>query len=47
MGRHDGIAIIDTPPGDERLVQAAINAADAVIIRRAACGGTSKYHASS
>src|SRR5882757_10782215 len=21
MGRHDGVAIVDTPPGDERLVQ--------------------------
>ena len=38
MGRHDGIAIIDTPPGDERLVQAAINAADAVIIPTRAGG---------
>src|SRR6476660_1491704 len=32
MGRHNGIAIIDTPPGDERLVQSAIASADAVII---------------
>jgi chromosome partitioning protein len=38
MGRHDGIAIIDTPPGDERLVQAAINEADAVIIPTRAGG---------
>jgi chromosome partitioning protein len=38
MGRHDGIAVIDTPPGDERLVQAAINEADAVIIPTRAGG---------
>jgi chromosome partitioning protein len=38
MGRHDGVAIIDTPPGDERLVQAAINEADAVIIPTRAGG---------
>jgi chromosome partitioning protein len=33
MSRHEGMGIVDTPPGDERLVQSAINAADAVIIR--------------
>ena len=38
MGRHEGLALIDTPPGDERLVQAAINAADAVIIPTRAGG---------
>jgi chromosome partitioning protein len=38
MGRHDGVAVIDTPPGDERLVQAAINEADAVIIPTRAGG---------
>jgi chromosome partitioning protein len=38
MGKHDGIAFVDTPPGDERLVQAAINAADAVIIPTRAGG---------
>jgi chromosome partitioning protein len=38
MSRHDGVAIIDTPPGDERLVQAAINAADAVVIPTRAGG---------
>ena len=27
MSRHNGIAIIDTPPGDERLVQSAISSA--------------------
>jgi chromosome partitioning protein len=38
MSRHNGIAIIDTPPGDERLVQSAISAADAVIIPTRAGG---------
>jgi chromosome partitioning protein len=38
MGRHDGVGIVDTPPGDERLVQAAINAADAVVIPTRAGG---------
>jgi chromosome partitioning protein len=38
MGKHDGTAIVDTPPGDERLVQSAINAADAVIIPTRAGG---------
>jgi chromosome partitioning protein len=38
MSRHDGTAIVDTPPGDERLVQAAINAADAVVIPTRAGG---------
>jgi chromosome partitioning protein len=38
MGRHDGVGIVDTPPGDERLVQSAINAADAVIIPTRAGG---------
>src|SRR2546421_1798660 len=38
MGRHGGTAIIDTPPGDERLVQSAIKEADAVIIPTRAGG---------
>jgi chromosome partitioning protein len=38
MGRHEGVGIIDTPPGDERLVQAAINVADAVVIPTRAGG---------
>jgi chromosome partitioning protein len=38
MGRHDGVAIVDTPPGDERLVQSAINSADAVVIPTRAGG---------
>ena len=32
MSRHDGLGIVDTPPGDERLLQAATTAADAVVI---------------
>jgi len=38
MAKHDGIAVIDTPPGDDRLVQAAIAAADAVVIPTRAGG---------
>ena len=38
MGRHDGVAIVDTPPGDERLVQSAIKEADAVVIPTRAGG---------
>jgi chromosome partitioning protein len=38
MGKHEGTAVVDTPPGDERLVQAAINAADAVVIPTRAGG---------
>ena len=38
MSRHDGMGIVDTPPGDERLVQSAINAADAVVIPTRAGG---------
>jgi len=38
MGRDDGLGIVDTPPGDERLVQAAISAADAVVIPTRAGG---------
>jgi chromosome partitioning protein len=38
MTRHDGLAIVDTPPGDERLVQSAINSADAVVIPTRAGG---------
>jgi len=38
MGRHNGIGVVDTPPGDERLVQSAINSADAVIIPTRAGG---------
>jgi chromosome partitioning protein len=38
MSRHNGMAIIDTPPGDERLVQSAISSADAVVIPTRAGG---------
>jgi chromosome partitioning protein len=38
MGRHEGIGLVDTPPGDERLVQSAINSADAVVIPTRAGG---------
>jgi chromosome partitioning protein len=38
MGRHRGIAVVDTPPGDERIVRAAIAAADAVVIPTRAGG---------
>jgi chromosome partitioning protein len=38
MSRHEGTAIVDTPPGDERLVQSAINSADAVVIPTRAGG---------
>jgi len=38
MSRHDGVGIVDTPPGDERLVQSAVAAADAVVIPTRAGG---------
>ncbi|HEX4525671.1 MAG TPA: ParA family protein [Gaiellaceae bacterium] len=38
MSRHEGLAIVDTPPGDERLVQSAINSADVVVIPTRAGG---------
>src|SRR5437868_14229975 len=38
MGRDEGLRIVDTPPGDERLVQSAINAADTVVIPTRAGG---------
>jgi chromosome partitioning protein len=38
MSRHNGVAIVDTPPGDDRLVQAALGAADAVVIPTRAGG---------
>ena len=38
MSRHEGMGIVDTPPGDERLLQSAINAADAVVIPTRAGG---------
>lgn len=38
MSRHEGVGIVDTPPGDERLVQSAVNSADAVVIPTRAGG---------
>src|SRR5260370_4481649 len=38
MGKHDGMGIVDTPPGDEGLVQSAIDSADAVVIPTRARG---------
>jgi chromosome partitioning protein len=38
MSRHEGMGIVDTPPGDERLVQSAVNSADAVVIPTRAGG---------
>lgn len=38
MSSHDGLGIVDTPPGDERLVQSALNSADAVVIPTRAGG---------
>jgi chromosome partitioning protein len=38
MGSEEGTVVVDLPPGDERLVQAAIGAADAVVIPTRAGG---------
>jgi len=38
MSNHGGLGIVDTPPGDERLVQSALGAADAVVIPTRAGG---------
>ena len=38
MRSDDGLAVVDTPPGDERLVQSALNSADAVVIPTRAGG---------
>jgi chromosome partitioning protein len=38
MGRDDGLVVVDTPPGDERLLQSAAGAADAVVIPTRAGG---------
>ncbi len=38
MSGHDGLAVVDTPPGDERLVKAALGRADAVVIPTRAGG---------
>jgi chromosome partitioning protein len=38
LSSHDGLGIVDTPPGDERLLQSAAAAADAVVIPTRAGG---------
>ena len=38
MGRHDGLAVVDGPPGDARLLQSATAAADVVVIPTRAGG---------
>ena len=38
MGRDDGLVVVDTPPGDERLLQAAAGAAVAAVIPTRAGG---------
>jgi chromosome partitioning protein len=38
MSNHEGLGIVDTPPGDERLLQSAAAAADAVVIPTRAGG---------
>jgi chromosome partitioning protein len=38
MSDHQGLGIVDTPPGDERLLQSATSAADAVVIPTRAGG---------
>jgi chromosome partitioning protein len=38
MERHEGLAVVDTPPGDERIVRAALERADAVVIPTRAGG---------
>jgi len=38
MSRDEGVGIVDTAPGDERIVQSAVNSADAVVIPTRAGG---------
>src|SRR6266508_2443457 len=38
MSGHEGLGIVDTPPGDERLMRSAISSADAVVIPTRAGG---------
>lgn len=38
MERHEGLGVVDTPPGDERIVRAALERADAVVIPTRAGG---------
>jgi chromosome partitioning protein len=38
MADHDGLVVVDTPPGDERVVRAAVERADVVVIPTRAGG---------
>jgi chromosome partitioning protein len=38
MARNEGLGVIDTPPGDQRIVEAALAAADAVVVPTRAGG---------
>jgi chromosome partitioning protein len=38
ISRHDGLAVLDAPPGDTRLLEAATSAADVVVIPTRAGG---------
>jgi chromosome partitioning protein len=38
MSNHDGMVVVDTPPGDERIVGATLDRADAVVIPTRAGG---------
>jgi len=38
MANHEGLVVVDTPPGDERVVRAAVERADAVVIPTRAGG---------
>lgn len=38
MDRQEGLVVVDTPPGDERIVRAALDRADAVVIPTRAGG---------
>lgn len=38
MEGHEGLGLVDTPPGDERIVRAAIERADAIVIPTRAGG---------
>ncbi len=38
IGRDDGLVVVDTPPGDERLIQSAAGSADSVVIPTRAGG---------
>jgi chromosome partitioning protein len=38
LAGHDGLAVVDTPPGDERIVRAALDRADAVVVPTRAGG---------